>query len=65
MTNQVPEDSVLRRHYETTLRMQGAGTATQSASTQAPSGPSATATQSQQETSSGGLFGWFKRLLGG
>jgi hypothetical protein len=56
----MPEDSTLRRHYETHLKMTGeAGGKPSPQSTQqpAPSSPG-------QIRSTGGFMGWLKRLFG-
>jgi len=62
MTN-IPEDSVLRRHFQSAMYTPGASAtgsgAAQARSTHSPQ-PAATA-----PSSGGGLFGWLKKLLGG
>lgn len=60
--DKVPEDSVLRRHYETHLKMTGASGGGRST----PHSASRSATASAPAQSSGGGFmGWLKRLFGG
>lgn len=59
--NKMPEDSVLRRHYETHLKMMGsAGSTSSSHSASRP-----TTTASMQDSSRGGFMRWLKRLFGG
>jgi len=62
MTN-IPEDSVLRRHYQSAMYTPGAsanGSGTAKATTTHSPEPVATTS-----SSGGGLFGWLKRLFGG
>lgn len=69
-SNKMPEDSTLRRHYETHLRMTGKRTTGQAPTGHAPTGhapdahtPSSSAPAGPHR--SGGLGGWLKRLFGG
>lgn len=61
MTN-IPEDSVLRRHFQSAMYTPGAsasGSGTvEATTTQSPVAAAATS------SSGGGLFGWLKKLFG-
>lgn len=62
MTN-IPEDSVLRRHFESAMYTPGAsasGSGTAEETTTHSPVPAAAAS-----SSGGGLFGWLKGLFGG
>jgi hypothetical protein len=59
--NKVPEDSVLRRHYETHQKMMGAsGDSSAHGASSRTTGSNAPA-----QSSGGGFMGWLKRLFGG
>ncbi|MGH8502808.1 MAG: hypothetical protein ACREVE_10145 [Gammaproteobacteria bacterium] len=60
--DKMPEDSTLRRHYESQLKMMGktGGQSTHGASPKAASSSGS----SRASSSSGGFFGWLKRLFG-
>jgi hypothetical protein len=62
-SDKAPEDSVLRRHYETQKKMAGdAGDKTAPGAGQQPSGSHSS---SRSSSSGKGFMGWLKRLFGG
>lgn len=63
--NKVPEDSTLKRHYESQMKMnQTGGQSTTSTSRGASSKASSSSTGSGASSSGGGFLGWLKRLFG-
>lgn len=60
--NKMPEDSTLRRHYETHLKMTGGGSGKSSAGSAPRSAPSS---HTPAPAGGGGFMGWLKRLFGG